>query len=198
LLKREFPGDQEFTYSRYWELPYVYIINAVKNANELRHKELHENEIPLALLACQQAEINRDRKKQKKPYEISDFYCYEVPGEQDTIDAIYSSATKQLIDLNQFPRWALFIYKDLMKNAGKAKAPNVLAYCNEHAIIIAPRVNDGICKGLVIALEYASHRVLSFDMITSDLREVDYIRIRMPKIEGKVAAIENCVMDILS
>lgn len=149
------------------------------------------------MLAWQQAEMNRDRKKHKKPYEVSDFYCYKIEDNHDTIDAIYSSAASQLIAIGKFPRWGLFIYKELMKNIGKAKAPDVLAYVHESAIILAPKIMNDSCKGLLIATEGVSFRTLSFDIIRNDQNSNEQIRVRMPKIDGKVVAIENCVLDIL-
>lgn len=198
-MKREFPGDREFTYERYWELPYAYVLNAVTNANKLRFNELHENEVPLALLACQQAEINRDRKQRKKPYEMSDFYCYKSGDDKDSIDAPYGSASKRLIEMGMFPNWGLFVYKDLMKNADKAKPPEVLAYVSEWAIILAPRNMDDACKGLLIATEKASYRTLLFDVIKDGQPQDnnEQIRIRMPVLRGKTIAIENCMLDIM-
>ena len=177
----------------------MYVLNAVTNANKLRFKELHENEVPLALIACQQAEINRDRKQRKKPYEMSDFYCYKSDEDKDSIDAPYGSAAKELITRKMFPGWGLFIYKDLMKNADKAKVPNILAYVSEFAIILAPRNIDNVCKGLLIATEAVSYRTVAFNIINKEEGSVSggQIRIKMPQINGKTVAIENCVLDIM-
>jgi hypothetical protein len=188
----------EFTYDRYWELPYPYIMDAIISINKLRHQELHENEIPIAVLACQQAEINRDRKKQKKPYTTSDFYCYPIQAEQDTIDARYAASAIRLIELGMFPRWGLFIYKELIKNADESSAAEILAYVCDTAIILAPTDASGACRGLLIAMEAASHRILHFDQIDRNGHVItDCINIRMPHINGKVAAVENCILDIV-
>lgn len=196
-LKRQYPGDLEFSYDRYWELPYYYVLSAVESCRKLRLQELHENEVPLSLIACQQAEINRDRKSRKKPYELSDFYCYDIDADKDSIDARYGSAASALISMGLFPRWGLFIYKELMKNASNTKAPDILAYINESAIILAPVHVSGMCKGMLIGLEGISYRNLTFDIIKGDSIQVQGIRIRMPRIDGKTVAIENCMMDIV-
>ena len=167
------------------------MINAVTTAGKLRHKELHE--IPLSLLACQQAEVNRDRKKMKKPYTLADFYCYAGEDEVDSIDAAYGTAAKALIDMNRFPSWALFAYKDLMKNAGKGRVPNVLCYIGEDAMILAPKINEKQCVGMLIATESASSRVVELKTLDG----LDEIRIRVPILNGKVVAIENCYLDIV-
>ena len=69
-MKKGFPGDPEFSANNYWLLPYDYVISAVVNLAKLRARELHEYERPIAILAVQQAEMNRDKKKRKKPFEF--------------------------------------------------------------------------------------------------------------------------------
>lgn len=182
----------EFTHSNYWELPYCYIIDAVSHARLQRQKELHENEVPMSLLAYQQAEMNRDRKKTKKPYQIDDFYCYAPSDLRDSVDAIYGSAALELIKMGSFPRWGLYMYKELTENADKVKAPQILCYQCETAILLAPKIMDNICKGMLIAQEGASNRMLELTAPNGDM-----IRLRMPEINGKVAALENCYLDIV-
>ena len=158
----------------------------------MRRAELHENEVPLTLLACQQAEFNRDRKKNKKPYQMDDFYCYAPIGSKDSVDAIYGSATKKLIEMKLFPRWGLYMYKELTENADKVKPPDILCYQCENAILLAPKIMDGVCKGMLLALEGASNRSMELTAPNGDI-----IRLRMPEIKGKVVAIENCYLDIV-
>lgn len=167
-------------------------MNAITRTTELRRKELHENEIPISVLAYQQAEINRDRKKSKKPYLLSDFYCYSSQDEIDTVDSRYGRAAKRLIEARQFPNWALFVYKDLMKNADKGKDPDILCYSCENAIILAPKVSDGRCNGMLIALESASSRILTLSSPDGN----DQVRVRMPRLNGKAVAMENCYLDL--
>lgn len=186
----------------YWDLPYFYVISGVMNSAKARHRELHENEIPIAVLACQQAEINRDRKKNKKAYTLSDFYCYPDKDEVDSIDGIYGAAALQMIELREFPSWGLFIYKDLVKNASKAKAPSVLGYIGTNVLILAPRIQDRTCVGLLIATEQASNKVVTLRKVsqpgvgTDNYEET--IKIRMTTVNGKTVAIENYSLDIVS
>lgn len=149
------------------------------------------------MIACQQAEFHRDRKKKKKPYEMDEFYCFKLDEVTDSIDAQYGSAANVLIELQMFPRWGLFIYKELMKNAKKVTAPDILCYFSDNAIILAPTILGEVCKGMLIATEQASFRVIEFDIIKSDGTTSEKIRVRLPQINGKTAAIENCCMDIL-
>jgi hypothetical protein len=136
--------------------------------------------------------MNRDRKKSKKPFVLSDFYCYAIQDEVDSIDATPGAAAKKIIELGRFPNWALFVYKDLMKNADKGRAPNVLCYLSDNVIIIAPRITGTHCVGLVIALESASNRIVQLQTLDGD----DAVRVRMPILTGQTVAIENCYLDI--
>jgi hypothetical protein len=174
-------------------LPYEYVIEAIVNSRKIRHQELHEQEIPIAQLVAQQAEVNRDAKKRKRPFAIDEFYIYPMDGEKDSISGKYGAAAKELISSGRFPRWGLFIYKELMENADKGKVPEHLCLIGENAIILAPEFNDTGCNGMLIALEGASNRTIS---MTDDKQKV--YRVRMPEIKTKVVANENCYFDILA
>lgn len=169
-------------------------MDAVKNVNAMRYKELHENEVPIAMITYQQAEMNRDRDKQREAYKLNDFYCYPELEEIDTVDGVYGASAMVLIERGLFPGWALFVYGELSKNAGSAKPADLLCYQCQTAIILAPReiVGSGQIKGMLIAVEDASMRIL--EMHSPDFHQ---ILIRMPKIGSKVVAIENCVLDIV-
>lgn len=177
---------------QYGELPYEYVLNAITRTSNLRRKELHELEVPISVLALQQAEMNRDRKKNKKPFTLSDFFCYDLSDEVDSVDARYGRAAIRLIEMRQFPSWALFVYKDLIKNAHQGRDPDILCYQCENAIVLAPSITDTRCNGMLIALESASSRILT--LYTIDKTEA--VRLRMPRLDGKTVAIENCYMDL--
>ena len=183
----------EFSYQNYWLLPYEYVIEAIINSRKMRHQELHEQEIPIAQLVLQQAEVNRDAKKRKRPFSIDEFYVYPIQGEKDSISGRYGAAAKGLIAKGKFPRWGLFIYRELMENADKGKPPEKLCLTSENAIILAPEFNDSGCSGMLIALETASNKTIC---MTDDNDKV--FRVRMPEIKTKVVAIENCYFDVLA
>lgn len=191
-LKHEFPGDTDFTSDNYWKLPYEYVISAVNNALKLRRQRLHDYEKPIALLIAHQAEINRDRKKRKEPYRMDDFFLFGDPEQQNLPDAKYGAAAKVLIERQQFPSWALFVYKDLKRVQDDAVAPELLAFQHEDAIILAPESSDGECKGLLIARVSVSDQ-----KITLKSERGDQITVRMPKIDKEVIANENFRLDIL-
>ena len=160
---------------------------------KIRTRELHEYERPIAILAVQQAEINRDKKKRKKPFEMEDFYLYSNQEDRDSIDSIYGAAAVALIKGNNFPSWALFVYKELSEKAEESIAPAVLCYQCDRAILLAPQIEDATCKGMLIAVEAARHQILEMNSPCGKS-----IRLRMPDIGSKVIAEENCYLDIIS
>ena len=153
---------------------------------------LHEEEVPIAVLAWQQAEINRDRKKNKQASKLSDFFLYADSSVIDTVDAIYGAAAVKLAEMKEFPSWALFAWKDLTKNADQAAAPKELFYRGSACILLAPEISEGMVRGFLLAKKSQSGKeVLLFNS------RFKPIRVRLPKLEGEVAAIENCYLEIL-
>ena len=171
-------------------MPYERIVTAVRYLNEVRRQNLHEYERPLAVLALQQAEIHRDRKKQKKPYKIEDFYMYMDAAKQNMPSHRYASAFKQLLSMGLCPSWALFVYKDLTNVPDGGKIPEEIALIHPECIILGPDFNDGECRGMLLALEGASGQILEFES-TSGYR----VMLKVPKISSKVIADEEaCLM----
>jgi len=176
----------------FWELPYDYIVIAVRNLTKLRQRELHEYERPISLLASQNAEINRNRKKRKKPYAMDEFFLYKDRDDLNLPGARYGAAAKKLIEMGHFPVWALFVYKDLIARADDAIAPEDLALIAEDAIILAPTYEDFECHGMLIAMESASDKVRRFSTVHGD-----FVELRMPKLQAKVSAIEDAAIKLL-
>jgi len=170
------------------------VIQAVISTNRLRYRELHENEAPIAMLAAQQAEINRDRKSRKKPFTIDEFFCYPSNEGKDQIDGIYGITAVELIRQRKFPSWALFVYKELAEagqNAKSSKLPDILCYVSDDALLLAPQVSDSMCKCMLIATEAASNRIMHMESPCGKA-----IKAKIPEIRSKVVAIENCYIDI--
>lgn len=145
------------------------------------------------MLAAQQAEMNRDRKARKKPFGIDEFFVYPDQSDRDYIDVIYGAAAKELIRIRKFPLWGLFIYKELMESPGseQKKPPTLLCYQNEEAIMLAPQVNDGICKCMLIAMESASNKILHMESPCGKT-----VKAKMPEVTSKMIAEENCYIDV--
>lgn len=144
------------------------------------------------MLAAQNAEMNRNRKKRKRPYTMDEFFLYKLKEDLNVPGARYGAAAKRLLEMDMLPRWALFIYKDLIARADDALPPEDLALIAEDAIILAPTYEDFECQGMLIALESASEQVRRFATVHGD-----YIELRLPPIKSKVVAIEDASIRLL-
>lgn len=174
-------------------MPYDYVLSAILNFTKLKGRELHEYERPIALLAVQQAEMNRDKKKRRKPFELEEFCLYNFENKKDTINPIYGAAALELIKLKLFPIWGLFVYKELSERAQESAPPEVLCYQCDQAIVLAPVIEEGSCRGMLIATEKAGSRILTMKSPCGN-----EIRVRMPQVKSKIIAEENCYLDIVN
>lgn len=169
----------------------MYVLNAVINLNKLQQEELHNFERPVSYLAFQNAELNRDRKKTRKPFEIKDFYFYDNKELSNLPDPKYGASALALIQQKMFPVWALFIYKDLKERAGDALPPELLCVQCEDAILLAPSINDQTITGLLIANETASNQIRK---MTSPCGLI--VEARLPPINNKYEAVEGAELQL--
>ena len=186
-----FPGDPEFTLENYWMLPYPYVIIAVFRASELRRKELNENERPVALLTSLTANINRDSKQRRQPYELSEFCIYGEAVDDKLPHPRNGAAAMKLIDMDMFPSWALFAYADLKKSSEKGIAPEFLGLIGEDAVLLAPYQDDGGFVGMLIALESASDSFRIMESPNGNKYEV-----MIPKLNAKATALEDVFLKV--
>jgi hypothetical protein len=152
----------------------------------LQQEELHNYERPISLLAHQNVEINRDRKKHPTPSRLEDFYFYANKELSNLPSPRYGAAAMELIKRRAFPSWGLFVYKDLKERAGDALPPELLCLQCDDLIILAPDIRGTSVRGMLIGLESASRT-------TRTLRspcgiEVDVL---VPELQGKTVAIED-------
>jgi hypothetical protein len=158
----------------------------------LQQEELHNYERPVSLLAFQNAEINRDRKKQRTPHKLDDFYFYANKELANLPSPKYGAAAIELISRKEFPAWALFVYKDLKERAGDALPPELLCLQCEDVIILAPDIQDKSVTGMLIASGSASEATRT---LTSPCGiEVDLV---VPKLSGMVEAIEDAEIQLI-
>lgn len=187
-MKKAFPGDPEFSWDRFYQLPYEYVLRGYYKLLELRRAELHELELPVALNTATYANSQRDPKSQKKPYVVLDFTFYQ-PTEGTGPNAYYAACYMQLLKKKQMPSWALFCYKDVAQSdKGVAPGP-IFALMAEDAILIGPRKINGSVTGLLIAQESASGQVRTFRDTDGNVQEL-----RVPLIQSKVVVEEGATL----
>lgn len=143
------------------------------------------------MLALQQAEINRDRKKRKNPYSIEDFYLYMDATKQNLPSSRYASAFKELLSMGLCPSWTLFVYKDLTSVTDSGKAPDEIALIHPECIILGPDFSDGECRGMLLAMESASNQILEFQSTSGYC-----VTLKIPPIKSKVIADEEACLKV--
>lgn len=158
----------------------------------LRKNELHENERPVSLMMLQTAEMNRDRKKQRKPHTMEDFYLYSSQEIDNMPGGKYCSAAMALVKGGNMPSWSLFVYEDLKKNADGYNPPELLAYIGDDVVLLAPEVNELGCKSMIIAQKSASRSVRSLESPCGRK-----IRVLIPDFATAFYAEEDVILDVL-
>jgi hypothetical protein len=180
-----FPGDPEFSYNNFYQLPFEYVVQAYYQAQKIYQKELHANERPIALQSSLIANVNRDSKRQRKPYTAEDFFLYQPRDEQDLPAGRCGAAALALIEQRLFPTWALFCYKELASGASNTP-PALLAFISDTAVLLAPVKTERGYKGMLIAQEAAGECWHKFE---SPCGRVETLYV--PKVPTKIMAQDN-------
>lgn len=170
------------------------MLHAVNELNKVRREELHDLERPIAFISYQNAEMNRDKKKRSKPFSPDDFYWYNDNSLEALPEPKFGAAALKLIEMEKFPSWALFVYKDLKARAGDALPPEVLCYQCEDAIILAPSIDGHEVNGMLIAARSASGSLREMTDPVSGLS----ITARMPVLPDIFQAIEDATCHLLA
>jgi len=137
--------------------------------------------------------MNRDRKKNRKPFKPEDFQYYNDQSKQSLPEPRYGAAALALIKAGMFPNWALFTYKDLTARAKNVTPPTLLCFQCEDAILLAPSAEENIVRGMLIAGITASGSVRTMNSPCGSS-----ITVRIPKISGQFEANEEAELRILS
>ena len=186
-MKKAFPGDPEFSWNRFYQLPYEYVLSGYEKMLSLRRTELHESELPTALSTAVYANSQRDPKSGKKPLGPMDFSFYK-PLEADGPAGYYAACYVHLVKAQELPNWALFCYKEIAPSA-RGRVGAQYALFSHDAILVGPRKTESGYKGLLIAQESASGQVRSFSDPNGELFDLT-----LPPIPTKVVAWENTVL----
>lgn len=167
-------------------------MSAIINLNKLQREELHNYERPVTYLAYQNAELNRDKKKQRKAFQINDFYFYENKELANLPEAKYGAAAMELIRRNLFPSWCLFVYNELKEKADNAIPPELLCLSGDDILVLAPNIDSGIINGMVIASESASNTIRTLRSPCGLVVEV-----KTPSINHKYVAADDIEIQLL-
>lgn len=186
-MKKAFPGDPEFSWDRFYQLPYEYVLSGYYKHIELYRAEMHDLEMPTAVNTAVYANSQRDSKSKGKPFEPLDFAVFKPLGGQGP-SGYYAACYVRAIELKKLPHWALFCYKEVASSAVGTAGPQY-ALLSEDAILIGPTKTETGFKGLLIAQETASGQVRAFSDPDGNVFEL-----MVPLIQTKVIAKEGVVL----
>lgn len=152
----------------------------------LRQRELHEQELPVANLTALMANLNRDSKKVRTPYKLTDFCFYAEEADKNNPDAAPAAAYMHLIETSQLPSWALFVFSD-MKGTHKpgTSTPEPVAAIGDGFILLAPEPRNGGIEGLMLATSSVAGKEIEVKIAGMTAR------IQVPNFEGSVVAREH-------
>ena len=152
-------------------------------------RRLHELERPTSLLTSVLANVNRNPKSRKKPYDMTEFSLYLSREDRNLPAGSYGAAALILANSGRFPTWALFCYKELVSGARQGYKPKVVAYMHEDAILLHPTHTQEGVVGFLIARQAASGELLTF---TDE--HGDQVRLWVPEINAEVVAEEDITL----
>lgn len=164
-------------------------MEAIRNGSEQRRRSLYEQEAPIALQTSVLANINRDPKRRKEPYKLTDYALYLDKRDLNLPDGAYGSAAMLAVKQKRFPAWALFCFKELSGQARKGYIPSTAAFICEDAILLHPVATPDGYRGLLIAMESASLKTRTF----TDDRGKTYL-LNLPEVTTKVIAQEDVTL----
>ena len=133
--------------------------------------------------------MNRDSKKQRKPFSAEDF-CFFIDHQVNKPEARAAVAFMALVREKQLPAWALSFFADF-KHGAPTKTPlKELVLKGEQFIMLAPVEIDGGFSGTMIAEHAVSNKEI-------EVEHMDMIyTIQVPAFEDYVCAKNNVEVDI--
>ena len=186
-MKKAFPGDPEYSWDRFYQLPYDYVLKGYYKMLELRRAELHELELPVALNTAVYANSQRDPKSNKKTAGPMDFAFFKPIGGEGP-GGYYAACYLHLVAKKELPNWALFCYKDVAPSA-RGRVGGQYALFAHDAILIGPRKTESGYKGFLIAQDSASEEVRTFSDPNGNFYDLT-----LPLIATKVVAKEDVTL----
>lgn len=157
---------------------------------EARKAHYHALELPVAQLCSIHANLNRDSKKNRKPYSAADF-CFFIDHQEGRPEARAAGAYMRLAEEGLLPPWALFAFADFKGTAPSKGEIEELALIGEGVVLLAPREIDDGLVGLLLAEQFVSGQE-----VTARFRGED-VRVNVPKFDGFTIAKSEAEIDLV-
>lgn len=164
------------------------MIAVLEEASSRRREMLHSLELPTAQLTAMHANLNRDPKKQRKPYSALDF-CLFADREASRPEALAAAAYMRLVEDKRLPPWALFCIADFKHATAALRSADEVAMIHDSFILLAPVPIEGGFTGLMLAEGAISNSTIQITY------EDELWAIQIPKLEGFTVATSNIELD---
>ena len=103
--------------------------------------------------------MNRDPKKQRKPYAVTDF-CFFVDHDENKPEAKAAAAYMRLVKDGLLPPWAVFCFSDFKDAAASPAALSEVVMQGESFLLLAPEEIHNGYQGLLVAEHVVSGQVI--------------------------------------
>jgi hypothetical protein len=133
--------------------------------------------------------MERDSKKNRKPFEAADF-CFFLDVEENRPKARAAAAYMALVKSERLPEWATWIYADMKDGKGKVYLGDP-AMMGDGVILLAPTEIDGGFRGLLLAEAKVSGRQI--EMVWRDMVHL----LAIPKFDSFFYAEDEVDLDLL-
>lgn len=145
----------------------------------------------MAQLVALTANMNRDPKKNRKPFSTEDF-CTFIDRASNRPEEEAALAFMALVREKELPHWALGFFADFKHGKITKRPTKELAMVGEDVILLAPiEIHEGF-EGTLIAEQSASEQIRT--VIYNDVE----FNIQVPKFEGMMFAQAGMTVDIIS
>lgn len=136
------------------------------------------------------ANMNRDVKKQRKPFTTEDF-CFFVEFSSNKPEEEAALAYMALVREKKLPPWALGVFSDFKHGAQTKRPIDELVMLGEDLILLAPvEIHEGF-EGTLVAEQSASEQI----------RDVEHMglifRVQVPPFEGMLFAQAGMTLDVI-
>ncbi len=140
----------------------------------------------VANLTTLTANINRDSKRVKVPYKITDFCFWAGSKDRNDPDAENAAAYMKILADGQLPGWAYFVFNEMQGLDAGVTAPEPVAAIGEGVLLLAPRQKNGGLEGLLLATHAAAGRKVPVKIAGFKAT------ISVPEFDEQVIAREDC------
>ena len=144
----------------------------------------------MASLASLQANMNRDPKKQRKPYTTEDF-CFFIDHTANKPEEKAATAYMALVKASKLPAFALAFFSDFKGGRPTRREWQQLAMVGDDVVLLAPSEIEGGFEGTLLAENSASGEIRTL------LHDGQEYVVQIPQFEDFVYASNQVEIDLI-